>query len=396
MTPTPEITHEHPLHFEVVAGDPQGARVGRMTTGHGVVDTPAFMPVGTRGAVKGVAPDQLRSLGAQIMLANAYHLADRPGPEIIRQVGGLHRFASWSGPILTDSGGFQVLSLAELRKIDEEGVEFRSPVDGRALKLTPENILDIQGTLGSDIAMILDHCPPANIDRSSAEEALERTMKWIRRAARYRQELRTPEPMAVFGIQQGGAFEDLRQQAGRELAELPFDGFAVGGVSVGEDRDVLFETIPWGARALPPEKPRYLMGVGGLPEFTHAVSAGIDLFDCVIPTRNARNGNLFLRGGGVLRIKNSSHKTDTRPIEEGCDCPTCQNYSRAFLHHLVLRREFLGYTLTSLHNLRVFLRYLEEVREAIRESRWAEFVAEEKRRWRLAEDGGAGGGSDRR
>ncbi|MFQ5655698.1 MAG: tRNA guanosine(34) transglycosylase Tgt [Planctomycetota bacterium] len=359
--------------FELTAGDARGPRAGRLTTPHGVVSTPAFMPVGTQGTVKGLTPEQLRGTGASILLANAYHLALRPGAETVRALGGLHRFMAWDGPILTDSGGFQVHSLAELRAIDDSGVRFRSHIDGSELFLTPERSLEIQGLLGTDIAMVLDHCPPGDAPRALAEEALERTLKWARRSAEHRDTLRTDSPMAVFGILQGGSHEDLRREGAERIAEIPFDGYAIGGVSVGEDRQRLLESIPWGTRGLPVARPRYLMGVAGFEEFTHAIAAGVDLFDCVLPTRNARNGTLFRRRGEPLRIRNERHRADGRPIEEGCDCAACRGFSRGFLHHLFLRRELLGYTLASLHNLRVFHRFLEEARRAITAGRWEGF-----------------------
>ena len=365
--------------FELLAED-GASRVGRLRTPHGDVETPAFMPVGTRGAVKGVLPDQLRELGAQIVLSNTYHLALRPGEELVRQLGGLHQFMGWSGPILTDSGGFQVLSLAELRSIADDGVRFRSHVDGAEVFLDPERVMAIQAELGSDIAMVLDHCPPPTADRVGMRDAMERTLSWARRSARAREGLRTYEPMAVFAIQQGGANRDLRAECTERLLEIDreehaFDGFAVGGVSVGEDRDTLLATIPWGVEGLPPERPRYLMGVTGFQEYVRAIGHGIDLFDCVLPTRNARSGYVFTVDGEVLRLKNAVHKADAGPVDERCDCYTCGQFSRGFLHHLIRRGEILGATLASIHNLRVFHRLLEEIRAAIRAGRFEEFAA---------------------
>ncbi|MEM7164954.1 MAG: tRNA guanosine(34) transglycosylase Tgt [Planctomycetota bacterium] len=365
----------HPgFGFRVVAGTPEGARIGRLQTPHGEVETPAFMVVGTRGAVKGVSPDLLEQVGAKILLANTYHLAVRPGEDSVHALGGLHRFSGWSGPILTDSGGFQVLSLADLRSIDDEEVRFRSHIDGQELRLTPERVLDIQARLGTDIAMVLDDCPPPGVDRAGARKALERTLKWAERSVRHRESSAVGDsPMAVFGILQGGAFEDLRQEGAERLRELPFDGYAIGGVSVGESRDVLLQTIPWGARHLPVDRPRYLMGVAGFTEFVHAIDNGVDLFDCVLPTRNARNGYLFRRNAPPVRIKNQRYRDDDRPIEEGCDCSTCQRYSRGFLRHLRLSREILFMTLASIHNLRVFYGFLDDAREAIRNGSWGAF-----------------------
>lgn len=356
----------------------RAARRGEFVTPHGVVDTPAFMPVGTRGAVKGVLPSQLRALGAQMLLANTYHLALRPGAETVRVLGGLHAFTGWSGPILTDSGGFQVLSLSDLRSIDDSGVRFRSHVDGAELFLDPERVIELQDALGTDIAMVLDHCPEPSATRSQMRRAMERTLDWALRSARRREAARAD--MAVFAIQQGGPNEDLRRECSERLLEIDrdsagFDGFAIGGVSVGEDRERLLATIPWGASGLPADRPRYLMGVSGFQEYVRAIDAGIDLFDCVLPTRNARNGFLFRSDGEVVRIKNSRFREDPGPIEEGCDCYTCQNYGCGLLHHLIRRGELNGYTLTSIHNLRVFHRFLESARAAIRDGSWADFAA---------------------
>ncbi len=359
------------------------SRVGQLSTPHGVIETPAFMPVGTRGSVKAVLPDQLVELGAQIVLSNTYHLHLRPGEETVRRLGGLHPFMGWDGPILTDSGGFQVLSLAELRSIDDSGVRFKSHLDGRDVFLDPEGVLRIQAELGSDIAMVLDHCPPPQEDRDGMRRAMERTILWAERSAQARADLHTHAPMAVFAIQQGGSHEDLRDECTERLLEIdsrvaPFDGFAVGGVSVGEDRDKLLATIPVGVRGLPPARPRYLMGVTGFQEFVHAIGSGIDMFDCVLPTRNARSGYLFRTDGEIVRLKNSQHKDDPNPVDERCDCYTCARFSRGFLHHLLRRGELLSYTLNSIHNLRVFHRLLEDIRGAIRSGTFAEFT----QRWR--------------
>ena len=365
--------------FARTAGDDAGPRVGRFETPHGVVATPAFMPVATQGAVKGVTPDQVRETGAQILLSNTYHLHVRPGEERVAALGGLHRFTGWDGPILTDSGGFQVMSLAELCHIDDAGVTFRSHLDGAEVRLTPEKALQIQARLGTDIAMVLDHCPPGKVDRDEAVEALERTIRWAHASIEARDGLATASPMAVFAISQGGAHEDLRAESAERLRELPFDGFAVGGVSVGEDRDLLLATIPWAARGLPADRPRYLMGVAGFQEFVVAIESGIDLFDCVLPTRNARNGLLYLRTGEEIRLKNHAHATDPGPIDPDCDCATCARFSRGFLHHLIRRKELLGYTLTSIHNLRVFHWFLEEARAAIAAGEWGAFSARYRR-----------------
>ncbi|MGE4620460.1 MAG: tRNA guanosine(34) transglycosylase Tgt [Planctomycetota bacterium] len=359
--------------FELDAVAPAGARAGRFSTPRGAVLTPAFMPVGTQGSVKGVTPQQLREVGTQMVLSNTYHLAVRPGADVVRELGGLHEVMGWDGPILTDSGGFQVFSLGHRNRISEQGVEFRNHIDGAALLLTPESVLDIQARLGSTIAMVLDQCPPAGIDRDASVQALARTERWALRAIEHRQRLELFEPMSVFGILQGGTHEDLRREGAERLIDMPFDGYAVGGVSVGEDRDSMLQVIADAGRYLPTDRPRYLMGVGGLEEFLVAVENGIDLFDCVIPTRNARNATIFLSSGGSLNIRNAQHRRDRRPLEEGCDCPTCQSFSRGTLHHLYSRKEMLGYTLGSLHNLRVFHRFLERARKAVLEGAWEHF-----------------------
>ncbi|MEE2890148.1 MAG: tRNA guanosine(34) transglycosylase Tgt [Planctomycetota bacterium] len=359
--------------FEVQATCPEGARAARLGTPRGDVLTPAFMPVGTQGSVKGVTPGQLREVGTQIVLSNTYHLAVRPGADTVRDLGGLHKLMGWDGPILTDSGGFQVFSLGHRNRITEQGVEFRNHIDGDNLLLTPESVLDIQARLGSTIAMVLDHCPPAGIDEDTSGQCLARTERWALRSIEHRQRLELFEPMAVFGILQGGTYQELRREGAERLTDMPFDGYAVGGVSVGEDRDSMFQVISDAGRSLPVDRPRYLMGVGGLEEFLVAIESGIDLFDCVIPTRNARNGTIFLSTGGTLNIRNSIHRRDGGPLEPGCDCPACATFSRGTLHHLYNRREMLAYTLGSMHNLRVFHRFLETARKALLEHCWSQF-----------------------
>ncbi len=372
-----KIEAQHPMldgfSFELEAGSQRGPRAATLTTPRGKIETPAFMPVGTQGTVKGVTPDQLRSIGTQVVLSNTYHLAVRPGADTVRELGGLHQMMGWQGPILTDSGGFQVFSLGHRNRIEEQGVHFRNHIDGDALLLTPESVLDLQARIGSTIAMVLDVCPPAGVDRDVAASALARTERWAMRAIEHRQRLELFEPMALFGILQGGVEEDLRREGAQRLRELPFDGYAIGGVSVGENRDAMLATISDGAQHLPIDRPRYLMGVGGLEEFLVAIEAGIDMFDCVIPTRNARNATLFLSDGSSLNIRNSVHRRDREPLEQGCDCPACLQFSRGTLHHLYLRKEMLGYTLGSLHNLRVFHRFLERARQATLEGSWEQF-----------------------
>jgi len=371
-----EVMARHPMTagfaFSVEASC-GSARAGLLTTPRGDIQTPVFMPVGTQATVKGVTPDQLTDCGTQIILSNTYHLAVRPGVDTVRKLGGLHQVMGWDRPILTDSGGFQVFSLGHRNRISEQGVEFRNHIDGSPLLLTPESVLDIQARLGSTIAMILDECPAGGVSKDEVAKAVVRTHRWALRAHEHRQRLELFEPMAVFGIMQGGTHEDLRRESAQQLLELPFDAYAVGGVSVGEGRDALLSTIGVSAPMLPFDRPRYLMGVGGLEEFVVAVDQGIDMFDCVIPTRNARNASLFLSDGSSLNMKNARHKQDAGPIEEGCDCYACQKYSRGTLHHLYQRKEILAYTLGSLHNIRVFHRFLEKARKAIISGDWSRF-----------------------
>jgi queuine tRNA-ribosyltransferase len=348
------------LTFERLASDGR-ARRGRLSTPHGVIETPAFMPVGTLGAVKGVLPQTLAELGASVMLANLYHLALRPGIGTIERLGGLHAFSGWRGPILTDSGGFQVWSLAALARIDEQGVTFRSHLDGDLVRFTPESVVDLQERMGVDIAMALDECPPWPIEEPAAARALDRTLAWAERALAAR---RRPRATALFGIAQGSSYRHLRERAARALAALPFDGYAIGGVSVGEPLAERRAVVEWTAPLLPEAAPRYLMGVGTPEDLVHAVAQGIDLFDCVLPARNGRHGLLFTRGG-LVRIKNSVHRDDPRPLDPQCACPVCARVSRAFLHHLVRCGELSGAVYGTLHNLRYFLDLMGDLREAI-------------------------------
>jgi queuine tRNA-ribosyltransferase len=352
------------LRFEVLATRAE-ARLGRLTTPHGVVETPAFMPVGTLGAVKGVSPQELAAAGAAIMLSNLYHLALRPGIDVIERLGGLHAFTGWAGPILTDSGGFQVFSLGALRKVDEGGVTFRSHLDGSPLRFTPESVVEMQARLGVDIAMMLDECPPWPVERGTAEAAWRRTLGWARRA---REAWRGDGGGGLFGIVQGSVFRDLRERAAAEIAELDFAGYAIGGVSVGEPDADRWGVVSWTAPLLPAGKPRYLMGVGTPQDIAQAVRCGIDLFDCVLPARNARHGVLFTREG-VLRIRNARFRDDPRPLDAACGCPACSRphqISRAFLHHLVRAGELTGAVLATLHNVRFYLDFMAELRQAIR------------------------------
>ena len=354
------------LRFEVLATRGE-ARLGRLSTPHGPVETPAFMPVGTLGAVKGVSPQELDAAGASIMLSNLYHLALRPGVDVLAGLGGLHAFTGWPGPILTDSGGFQVWSLGALRKVDEDGVTFRSHLDGSPLRFTPANVVAMQQRLGVDVAMVLDECTPWPVERGEAEASSRRTLAWARQAREAWESGGNGAAGAggLFGIVQGSVFRDLRERAAAEIAALGFDGCAIGGVSVGETETERRAVVAWTAPALPAGKPRYLMGVGTPEDILHAVLCGVDLFDCVLPTRNARHGVLFTREG-VLRIKNARFRDDPLPLDPECGCPACARTSRAFLHHLVRAGELTGAVLATLHNLRFYLDFMAELRQAIR------------------------------
>jgi len=349
-----------------------GARAGRLTTPHGVVETPAFMSVATFGAVRGVGPDDLRAVGAQILLANTYHLHERPGEGVISRLGGLHGFTGWDGPWLTDSGGFQITSLADRMRLDEDGIAFTSPLDGKRRTLTPESAIAIQEQLGPDIAMVLDECQPiADGARERAESAVARTERWALRAAQARRR----EDQAVFGIVQGGAHEDLRAASARATAAIGFDGYAHGGLGLGEDKIRRVELVACANEALPPASPRYLMGLGRPEDLLDAIAVGVDLFDCVVPTRNARHGNLFT-SEGVLPIRAARFRDDARPIDEHCDCPACASHSRAYLRHLIHTGEALGARLCTLHNLRFYMQLLERARDAIRAGRFDAFRSE--------------------
>lgn len=358
------------LFFDVLAADGL-ARRGRLDLPHGTVETPSFMPVGTLGAVKGLPPRELADSGATIMLANLYHLSLRPGIDEIEALGGLHAFTGWSAPILTDSGGFQVFSLAALRSVDDEGVRFRNHLDGAELHLTPESVVTSQLRLGVDIAMVLDECPPWPVSRQEAQLSWDRTLRWARRSREAWSEGQT----SLFGIVQGSVFPELRQQAVAELAELDFSGYAIGGVSVGEPKELRRAVVEATAPAMPAAKPRYLMGLGTPRDVVHAVQHGTDLFDCVLPSRNARHGVLFTRRG-PLRIKNSRYRTDSRPIDERCACPACQTVSRAFLRHLIRCGELTGAVLATQHNIRFYLDFVAHLREAISSGSFAEVAAE--------------------
>ena len=349
------------------------ARSGELTTAHGVVDTPAFMPVGTRGAVKALTPRDLHDLGAQVVLANTYHLYLRPGDELVARRGGLHTFMGWTGPLLTDSGGYQVFSLGDRRSIDEDGVSFRSHLDGSAHRLTPEAATDIQCRLGADIAMAFDECTPYPVTMDEARVSMERTRRWARRSRErflaWRAAARPLPPMTTptqvqFGIVQGGVFPLLREESARATIAIGFDGYAIGGLSVGEPSTVMYDIAGRTAMLLPPERPRYLMGIGMPDDLVEAVARGIDLFDCVLPTRNARNGQLFT-GRGPISIKGAAYAEDDRPVDESCDCYTCRHFSRAYLRHLYLANEMTSATLNTLHNLHFYLDTMRRIREAI-------------------------------
>jgi queuine tRNA-ribosyltransferase len=358
-----------PVEYELLCRDTEtSARRGRLTTRRGVIETPVFMPVGTQGTVKGMLPEQLHDAGAQIVLANTYHLYLRPGHELVRELGGLHRFMNWGGPILTDSGGFQVFSLGDLRKIDENGAKFQSHLDGSAHLLTPENSIAIQEALGSDIMMVFDECIPHPASREYVATSTDRSMRW---AARSKQ-ARTDETAALFGIVQGGMEQDLRQQSAEQLLDIGFDGYALGGLSVGESAEVMYEVMDWTLPHLPSDKPRYVMGVGTPENLVEAVSRGVDMFDCVMPTRNARNGVLFT-SFGKISIKQARFLADQRPVDEACGCYTCRNYSRAYLRHLYQSNEILASVLNTTHNLYYYLHLMRQMRDAIEAGRFSAF-----------------------
>ena len=358
------------ISFELIATD-GAARAGRLTTGHGAVETPVFMPVGTRGTVKGLAPDDLRAAGAQIVLGNTFHLLLRPGHELIRELGGLHRFMAWDGALLTDSGGFQVWSLAKLRRIGEEGVEFRSPVDGSTHFLSPERALEVQHALGADIIHPLDECFAYPATRDAAERSLELTLRWAARS-KAAHAARGPGRQALFGIVQGGTDEALRRRATRETVALGFDGYAIGGMAVGEPKPAMYDLTALVAELLPADQPRYLMGVGKPEDLVEAVARGVDMFDCVLPTRNARNGQCFTWDGPVT-LKQARWTRDPAPLDPDCPCYACRRFSRAYLRHLFMSDELLAYRLLSLHNVHFFIGVVRTMRAAITERAFAAF-----------------------
>jgi len=359
------------ISFELLQRDPgSGARLGRLSTPHGTVETPAFMPVGTYGTVKGLRAEALEEIGAQIVLSNAYHLSERPGEEAIRELGGLHRFMGWERPILTDSGGYQVMSLADRRTIDDHGVTFRSPLDGQYRELTPERVVDIQAALGVDIAMVLDECVASPADRQTARRAVERSQLWAERSREVADRL----PGGLFGIVQGSVFSDLRAEHAERLVALEFDGYAVGGLSVGESKEATWAALAAATERLPAERPRYVMGMGIPQDLIRGVALGADMFDCVIPTRHARNGVAFT-SEGPLTVRHAAHARDPRPLDEHCGCPACRRYSRAYLRHLKLRGEMLAGVLLTLHNLWHYLDTMGRIRHAIATGRFADLYA---------------------
>lgn len=348
--------------FELIAQCPQtGARVGVWHTPHGPVETPRFMPVGTLATVKGLTPAQIASTGAQMILANTYHLHLQPGESIIEKAGGLHDFMAWNQPILTDSGGFQVFSLSQLRQIKESGVTFRSPRDGRIIEITPEKSIQIQNALGADVIMAFDECPPTGVSHETMKASIERTYRWLERCLTAHQR---PQQQALFAIVQGGIYEDLRAAAAESLVKLDLPGYAIGGVSVGEETSLIHRIVQITAPLLPENKPRYLMGVGTYREMAKAIASGIDLFDCVIPTRFGRHGTALVRGER-WNLKNARFKEDFAPLDETCPCYTCQHFSRAYLNHLIKSGEMLGYILLSLHNIAELIRFTREIRQSI-------------------------------
>jgi len=357
------------LKFTITAADGR-ARLGELATPHGTVETPAFMPVGTAGTVKALGPDDLEATGSRMILANTYHLMLRPGHELIRRFGGLHRFMVWPRPILTDSGGFQVFSLAKLRRISEEGVTFRSHLDGELIHLDPQKAVEVQESLGSDIMMSFDECPPYGAAEAEVAQAVERTSRWAEKSLEARR-----TGAALFGIVQGGVYPELRERSAAEITSLPFEGFALGGLSVGEPKEELHRTMGSALPLLPADKPRYLMGVGAPEDLVEGVCLGADLFDCVMPTRNARNGQALTRFGS-LSIKNAVHAEETGPIDPECDCLTCRSFSRAYLRHLYLARELLVFRLLTIHNLTYYQELMSGLRQAVVSGTLEEFRAE--------------------
>ncbi len=358
------------MSFEKLGEDGR-ARRGRLTFPRGTVETPAFMPVGTYGTVKGMLPRDIHEIGAEIILGNTFHLMLRPGTEVIKAHGDLHDFTQWKGPILTDSGGFQVFSLGDMRKITEQGVTFRSPVDGSPVELSPEIAIQVQRDLGSDIVMIFDECTPYPATERQAKDSMELSLRWAERSKAAHE----GNPAALFGIVQGGMYEELRDQSLKGLTDIGFDGYAIGGLSVGEPKEDMIRILDHLPPKMPEDKPRYLMGVGRPEDLVEAVRRGVDMFDCVMPTRNARNGYLFT-STGIVKIRNAKHRHDTAPLDERCDCYTCQNFSRSYLYHLDKCGEMLGSQLNTIHNLRFYQNLMAGLRGAIEAGTLSDFVAD--------------------
>ena len=356
------------MKFDLKTSDGK-ARRGTVSFPRGDIQTPAFMPVGTYGTVKGMLPRDIKELGAEIILGNTFHLWLRPGNKIIKELGGLHQFMQWDKPILTDSGGFQVFSLGKMRKITEHGVTFRSPVNGDKVELTPEISMEIQRDLGSDIVMIFDECTPYPATVKEAKDSMEMSLRWAQRS----KDAHGDNPSALFGIIQGGMYEDLRDVSLAGLTDIGFDGYAIGGLSVGEPKEDMVRILDHLAHKMPADKPRYLMGVGKPEDLVEGVRRGIDMFDCVMPTRNARNGHLFI-DTGVLKLRNAVNKTDNSPVDPTCDCYTCQNFSRAYLHHLDKCKEILGCTLNTIHNLHFYQTVMAGLRKSLEEGTFTAFV----------------------
>ena len=371
------------MKFELLATD-GAARRGRLHFERGVVETPIFMPVGTYGTVKGMTPRDLHEIEAQIILGNTFHLMLRPGADAMAELGGLHRFMGWDRPILTDSGGFQVWSLGELRKVREEGVEFASPIDGSKVFLSPERSMEVQRKLGSDIVMIFDECTPYPATREAARSSMELSRRWAARSRTAHGDSRS----ALFGIVQGGMYDDLRRESLEGLVEIGFDGYAIGGLSVGEPKDEMMAVLDGLGPHMPVDAPRYLMGVGTPMDLVEGVARGVDMFDCVMPTRNARNGHLFT-SQGVVRIRNARHRYDESPLDPNCDCYTCQNFSRAYLHHLDKCNEMLGGQLNTIHNLRYYLSLMARLRASIASGNFAALRAELYEGWSIEPTGPA-------
>lgn len=362
------VTRECFMKFERMATDGK-ARRARLSFPRGDVETPAFMPVGTYGTVKGMLPKDIEAIGAHIILGNTFHLMLRPGTEVIKAHGGLHDFMNWKGPILTDSGGFQVFSLGAMRKITEAGVHFQSPVNGSKVFMGPEESMQVQKDLGSDIVMIFDECTPYPATEIEAAESMRLSLRWAKRS----KEAHGDSPSALFGIVQGGMYPHLRDESIEGLNEIGFDGYAIGGLSVGEPKEEMVKVLDHLAHQMPEDKPRYLMGVGKPEDIVEGVRRGVDMFDCVMPTRNARNGHLFIRNG-VVKLRNSANKTDIRPLDEQCSCYTCQNFSRAYLHHLDKCKEIVGSQLNTIHNLHYYQEVMAGLRQAIEQGKLDDFV----------------------